>query len=569
MDKTQRHYHTEMRQLRESANEFAQAHPADAPMLMGDPSSDPDVERLLEGAAYLTAQLNQKLEESYERIAEDLSAIVLPQLLRDIPSCAVICFTPQSRNFEIIPKDSTVKSKPDDGVSCTFSTKCAVELALLSLAGVELDDTPGRPPSLRLNFSLAVTGALDKLSHLRLHLTGSHTNAAHRLSALLFYTTGISLEAGATRLRLQKNSLRPVGFDPDEGLFPYPDTAWNGYRLLQEYFVFPEKFLFLDIILSPDVGIQFREAKSLSCVLELKTVPDDLKFAKDDFALFATPAVNLFPYDTQPITVDHRQESYPVRANVTKKDAYVPFQVEKVTRTGRTGEERLVPALTISPDPSAISYSVQYLKNAREKREMRLLVHPHDGHQLETMRLSLDVLYSNGDLPSRLEGGAVNNPGFSTTLAKCSNLAAPTKPVQAPADRGTLWPMLAHLYLNYLPLADAQSLKKLLSIYLPQGVDARDARAHKQRIEAIVSLESRPKDFLLKGRPIRGYELTLILDANEYSKDPGNMCLFGMVVARFLHECSPVNSLMEVCVLDSLNNEIFRWIKDKLAPTRP
>jgi len=405
------YYQRELEQLRTLAVEFSRAHPAVAPLLAG-PSSDPDVERLLEGAAYLTGQLAQKLDESYDRIAENLTAIVLPQLLRDIPSCTVMRFTPKAALQAplVIPKGSRVGSAELDGVSCVFSTTCPVELAPMRLAGVEAETRPGRPSSLRLDFTLTVPGAMDGLSRLRLHLTGPRANAAHRLYTLFFYTSGISLEAGSTRLRLPPSSLRSVGFSPEEGLFPYPATAWEGYRLLQEYYIFPEKFFFIDIML-PDGGIPDKGAKTLTCFLEFKGgLPEDFpSFAAGDFALFATPAVNLFPFETIPIRADLRRESYPVRANATKSEAYVPYQIDKVTAVGdkvTAGEVRRICRLhtdehMVKPRLVYISQSTELggVYSLGELRELRAALSSFARQNMSTCLLPLlcSILPDGGD----------------------------------------------------------------------------------------------------------------------------------------------------------------------------
>lgn len=564
------YYQRELEQLRTLAAEFSRSHPAVAPLLAG-PSSDPDVERLLEGTAYLTGQLAQKLDESYDRIAENLSAIVLPQLLRDIPSCTVVRFTPKAalKAPLAIPKGSRVGSTEVDGVSCVFSTTGPVELAPMRLAGVEADIRPGNAPRLRLHFALTAAGALRGLTRLRLHLTGPRANAAHRLYALLFHTTGITLNIGARALRLPASSLRPVGFDPEEGLFPYPPTAWEGYRLLQEYYVFPEKFFFLDVMLPPG-GIEAENEERLTCTFELDArLPEQFPtFSHGDFALFATPAVNLFPFDTIPIKADLRRESYPVRPNATKGDAYVPYQVESVTAVGPAGEEcRYAPLLAPLSDPLTPSYTVHCPKDADGRREMRLFpLYPPNGPMPEATVLSLDVLYSNGDLPARLSIGDVQMPlSTSPALADFANLTPPTRPAPAAAEGGTLWAMLAHLHLNYLPLADARTLKALLSTYLPQKVDALYANANKRRIEAILSVTAEVKDFLWRGRPIRGSDLAVTLDGAGFS-NAGDMHLFGMVLARFLHEYSSINSFMRVTVTDSLNQRAFQWLKHQRNP---
>jgi type VI secretion system protein ImpG len=194
-------------------------------------------------------------------------------------------------------------------------------------------------------------------------------------------------------------------------------------------------------------------------------------------------------------------------------------------------------------------------------------LYPPGGSLPETAVLSLDVLYSNGDLPARLNTGDVKMPlSTSPALADFVNLTPPTRPAPAPADGDTLWAMLAHLHLNYLPLADAQTLKALLSAYLPQQVDALYATANKRRIEAILSLTSQETDYLWKGRPIRSSDLSVTLDGAGFG-NTGDMCLFGMVLARFLHEYSPINSFMRVTVTDFLNKSTFQWLKHQSNPS--
>lgn len=566
------YYQRELEQLRTLAIEFSRAHPAVAPLLAG-PSSDPDVERLLEGTAYLTGQLAQKLDESYDLIAENLSAIVLPQLLRDTPSCTMMQFKPKAalKAPLVLPAGSRVGSVEQDGVSCVFSTTSPVQLAPIRLASVEAHTRPGLSPNLALHFKLDAPGALEGMKSLRLHLTGQRANAAYRLYVLLFSTTSITLQSGSRSLRLPASALRPTGFTNDEGLFPYPPTAWEGYRILQEYYVFPEKFYFLDIML-PEKGFLEPFAEEFSCHFEFENevaehFPD---FTTGHFALFAAPAVNLFPFETVPIKANLKKESYAIRPNAPQHNAYVPYLINKVTGVGPSGEERLYCPVLAAPHETAIpSYTVHCPKDADGRRQMHLFpMYSPDGGLPESEILSLDVLYSNGDLPANLNIGDVKMPlSTSPALADFTNLTPPTRPAPSPGDGNTLWAMLAHLHLNYLPLADATTLQALLTTYLPQKVDALYVNANKRRIESILAVKSEGTDFLWKGRPIRGVDVTVTLDGTGFS-NTGDMCLFGMVVAKFLHGYSPINSFMRVSVTDSLNQRAFQWMKHQQNPSR-
>ena len=566
------YYQRELEQLRTLAVEFSKTHPAVAPLLAG-PSSDPDVERLLEGTAYLTGQLSQKLDESYDRIAENLSAIVLPQLLRDIPSCTIMCFTPKGtlKAPLVIPKGTRIGSVEKDGVSCIFSTTAAVELAPMKLEDVETDAKPGTPAKMHLHFALHAPDATSGLTRLRLYMKGTHASSALRLYSLLFYTTSITLKAGETTLRLPASALKSAGFAPNEGLFPYPENAWKGYRMLQEFFVFTEKFFFLDILL-PEGGLASGTAKNLSCTFEFTPqLPETFPaFSLDDFALFATPAANLFPFETVPLKADFKRESYLIRANTAHENAYVPYQVLKVSAITNSGrEQEYKPMLSAGFDHLESSYTIHCPKRFDGKREMRLFpLYPPTGPLPEPTVLSLNVLYSNGDLAASLGSGEVNLPlSTSPALATFVNLTPPTRPVPASADGDTLWAMLAHLHLNYLPLANATTLKALLTTYLPTKVDAFYANANKRRIESIASLVSEERDFLWKGRPVRGTDITVALDESGFS-NRGDMCLFGLVLAKFLHKYSTINSFMRVTVTDTFNQKIFQWQKHQPSPTR-
>jgi type VI secretion system protein ImpG len=189
------------------------------------------------------------------------------------------------------------------------------------------------------------------------------------------------------------------------------------------------------------------------------------------------------------------------------------------------------------------------------------LSYSQDDPMPEAETLSLEVLYSNGVLPARLHAGDVRLPlSSSPALADFSNLTPPTSPVPPPAEGNVLWAMLAHLCLNYLPLADASTLRSLLLVYLPEKTDSPLPGANKKRIDSIVSLEAKAMDYLWKGRPVRGTDILLTLDESGFS-NTGDMHLFAMVLASFMHEYSAINSFARVTVTDTLNKHSFQWLK--------
>ena len=80
-----RYYESELRNLRKLSREFSLANPALAPMLASS-STDPDVERLLEGVAFLTGLTRQKLEDDFPEFTQEPLWILMPHYLRGIPA---------------------------------------------------------------------------------------------------------------------------------------------------------------------------------------------------------------------------------------------------------------------------------------------------------------------------------------------------------------------------------------------------------------------------------------------------------------------------------------------------
>lgn len=565
------YYQRELEQLRHLSKEFSREHPAIAPLLAG-PSSDPDVERLLEGCAYITAQLTQKLEESYDQIAENLTSLLLPQLLQSIPSCTMMNFAPKAalQAKQTIPPNSRIGSAEINNVSCIFSTTYPVEIAPVMLADVFSETKPGRPFLLRIEIAQTKNKGFHQLNRLRLHLTGPHANATHRLYALLFYLDDITLTLGKTPIRLPKNALQIVGFDPKEALFPYPDTAWSGYRLLQEYYIFPEKFCFLDMDL-PIENIPYQDTDRLSIEFHFKEpIPKNFpSFSKTDFALFATPAINVFPFETTPIKLDFKAESYAIRANTNQAAHYTPYKVEKVTAINTNGQERIyTPILTTRHEENQPHYTLLYPKNSKGQRQMRLFpMYSPKGGVPNPETLSLEVLYTNGNLPSKLNSGEITLPlSTSPALATFTNLTPPTASTPPPIDGETFWALLAHLHLNYLPLADTQTLKALLLTYLPAQNDSMQVNANKRRIDAIEELLVTETDFVWKGRPVKGSNITITLDQSGFS-NIGDMSLFGMVLAKFIHQYCAINSFINVTVRDTFNQTAFQWNNHQTKPS--
>ncbi|MEQ9323904.1 MAG: type VI secretion system baseplate subunit TssF, partial [Polyangiaceae bacterium] len=138
-----KYYQDELTYLRELGQEFASAYPAIAPML-AETGGDPDVERLLEGVAFLTGKLRQKIDDELPEVIHSVAALLFPHYVRQIPATSIVEFAPLPnvvREKVLVARGAEVGSVPVEGVSCRFRTTQDVELLPLSVEDVRLDSS--------------------------------------------------------------------------------------------------------------------------------------------------------------------------------------------------------------------------------------------------------------------------------------------------------------------------------------------------------------------------------------------------------------------------------------------
>jgi type VI secretion system protein ImpG len=123
------YYERELTYLRKLGAEFAHKYPKVASRLQLEASKteDPHVERLLEGFAFLAARVHRRLDDDFPEISETLLEMLHPQLIRPVPSMCIVDMPldpAQGRlpDGHLVPRGSTLHSRPVNGVPCVFRT---------------------------------------------------------------------------------------------------------------------------------------------------------------------------------------------------------------------------------------------------------------------------------------------------------------------------------------------------------------------------------------------------------------------------------------------------------------
>lgn len=563
------YYQQELAHLKELAVEFSKAHPALAPMLSG-PTSDPDVERLLEGTAFLSGLIREKLDDQFPEILHSLLQIILPHYLRPIPSATIIQFTPKPGLMEImnVEAGSAVASVPVDGTSCLFTTSYDVEVHPLQLSDARLEKAPGGAMQLRLFFRITGPTLQDwKAKKLRLLIGGSYENAADRYHLILNNTRNIRIVPGqgGQSVTLPRKNLKAVGFELNEALLPYPSYSFPGYRLLQEYFTLPHKFLFFEV-----EGFEHwtdrGSGNSFELAFDLAPPTHEApQFKKEHFILGASPAINVFKHSAEPILLDHRHTEYRVRPADQRGGNFQVYSLEQVIGfvKGTVKQREYVPFEMISAQTgdTAIYHINRRISPIGENSEMYISVaYPRGTAVPQTETLSIDLLCTNAYLPESLQLGDISQPTeTSPSLLNFRNIHPPTAVVQPPIGKDLLWRLLSHLSLNYLSLCNSENLRSLLQLYiLPDTRNRAAVIANRKRVEGLLDITAHTSDRLVKGQMMRGRELTIKADGGNFASN-GDLFLFGTVLDRFLASYSSINSFTRCTMDDQHSGETYQW----------
>jgi type VI secretion system protein ImpG len=564
-----RYFQQELDNLRELAADFSKAHPALAPML-GGPTSDPDVERLLEGTAFLTALLRQKLDDEFPEIIHELVQLIWPHYLRPIASMTIIAFTPKPalKQSMTVPAGIHIASLPVEGTSCFFKTCYDVTVHPLILSQAFFEQSAGCPPTIKLQLELQGTPLSDwQPGLLRFFLAGDFSNAADLYLLLQNHLKWIEikpLEAGQSLL-LTPDHLRPVGFLKENKLFPYPSNSFPGYRILQEYFILPSKFLFLDL-----VGWERWHHRGEGNRFEICFTLDDFaisppKIKTSNFVLGATPAINIFNHEADPIRLDHRKTDYVVRPSGSNTKHYQIYALEKVTGfvQGTAEERTYVPFDMFSS--MQISNPVYYTKVRRSPIHSGFNVflsfaYPPKAGLPPKETISIQMQCTNGRLAEEIKIGDICQPTSSSPeFVEFKNITRPTSNVLPPVGTNVLWRLLSHLSLNYLSLSKAENLRALLELYIFE--ETRDKPAimvNRKRIAGIKHVETKGTQRLIAGIMMRGRNIDIKLRQDHFA-GPGDLYLFGSILDHFLGNYASINTYTQLSIQETIKGDLYKW----------
>jgi type VI secretion system protein ImpG len=611
-----RYYEQELRFVRDLAGEFASEHARVASRfgLDADSCADPHVEWLLDGFAFLAARIQQKLDGDYAVFTQHLLEMIYPDYLAPTPAAGIAALeiAPDAPPLEAgftVPEASRLQTAvvPGEASRCTFTTAHAVTVwpveltesryltpTALAAMGIAGGARAGILFRLRTRQAIPFSGlALDRLA---LYLS-SRDRIAHLLyEALIGRCAGIVglLEGKSGGVMTLEGRTSRLGFSDDEALLPQSPRGFSGFRLLREYFALPERFLFIGIDgLRPLVRRTTGQEIEFVVILDRHEPTLDGVVTKDQFALFATPVINLFPRSAKPILIEPYDDQHHVIVDRSRPLDHEVFSITRVTGYGMDGQEvcSFSPFYAVSARDLAGSpgyFTMERRPRLLGEREWRSRA-PRSSYlgseiwielcdvkggplQRELKRLDVDALVSNRDLPLHLPpgelqfsidaGGPVSGARMIGGLTRPRPSPAAVEPQGGGIWGDVAWRLIGHLALNHHSLVDgpdgrgADALRGLMELYAGSA-EPQIAR----HVDAVRNVSSRAVTARLPGSApiIFGKGLEVTLDLAEASMQDGSAFVLGGVLETFLRRYVTLNSFVETVIKTNERGEIMRW----------
>lgn len=602
MDDLLPHYERELAFLRGHAGDFAQRFPkiAGRLMLSGDVGEDPHVERLIESFALLAARVHKRLDDDFPLFTETFLDVLYPHYLRPFPSCSIARFDAGSAASQLsqgasVPRGTVLTTRPVRGVTCKFRTAFDVAVQPVRVAALGFrgalqvpDGTPvpaGATTVLSVQLDLTspqVTWATLGSGALRLHIDGEASQVAALREALFGRVRGVLVQTAAHGAWSQAADALPreVGFAETEALIDFDARSHPAYRLLTEYFAYPDKFNFVDLPLPKAVLASAARQVTLHYLMAgVRADSDEARLletvSERNLLTGCTPVVNLFSQRADPIRVTHTAPSYPVLPDARRAFGYEVYAIDKVFRVRQTAQGEQIhefkPFYSLQHDQLLAEGEAggRYWHAHRDETiaqaspgyetELSIVDIDFDPAAPQTDTLSLEVSATNRDLPAMLQVGTAGGDLFlqgGSAAREIRLLRRPTPSHRFERGRGALWRLISHLSVNHLSLSGGgiDALKELLRLY-----DLPRSPTNRRVLDSLVAVQHEAATACLPGEPfpafVRGVLVTLTVEEQHFAGI--GLRLFAQVLDHFFGLYVHANSFVQLKLVSARTKEVL------------
>lgn len=580
------YFAAELAGLRTSVIDFAEENPRIAEELSLNKhnegkSRDPHIEMLIQSFAWMTSRLRQNIESESGKLPAILLQQLYPQLISSIPSmaiaeCHVNGFAANFDNGYLLHgrqhmEPVKIKGNPEQVAKlsiCRMSTCHDTVLWPLKVSQVNklsADDEKDickrfiKPQSIiQIGIEETDEGAAKDISlnnplRFYINLNEQFRFKFYDFISRHFIGAILQNDHGETVARLTKNDLHLCGFEDNQRLFPACHYQDLGFSLLQDYFSFPEKFMFFEITGLEDVQPQF--GFSIKLIFN-ENIPKNIELNNSSLKLNCVPIINLFEKTSEPIPLQHKDYRYRLYPSREHYQSHEIIRVNKVYSVNKHGEHHeIMPYFSLD-------------NRQQTNNDFRFLVQQENSHKktlagTETWLSIYDQKYvsvcplgetvyaetlccnrASSELFPRSQQFSIIG---SSPVIDMKLLTRPTRHRSCELHNKHLWQLLSHFSLYYVSLTDKDLAKDNLTRFLSLYANNGDPISQRQ-IESIEALESEDDVQPVLKDGWRGYyhgtKFTLTLSERKF--DGSSSILFGRVLYQFLALFCHINSFVRL-----------------------
>ena len=365
MDELLPYFERELGFLKDASREFAERYPKLGAELglMDQSGQDPHIKRLMEASALLNARIAKRLDDDYPELTEALLASLYPHFLRSLPPCSIVQVDADEaaatsgkgsgavNGAAVIPRGTEMVAQTG-AFPCRFRTTSDVVVAPLAIVQAKFDAIV--EPAALVRYPQGVTSKISitfeckptaqplaeiGLATLPVFVDGDASFCAALLDCLFMRCAAAYLDtpgAGPWR-QLEHVPVALGGFSEGEALIPGRPGDNPAYRLLTEYFGFPDKFNFIQFDFARLVNVLPPGTRRMTLHFAVTGLPSDSNLARvlkalspRNLLLACTPVINLFRQSALPIRITHTSALYDVVPSSSDTDGFEVYSVDSV-----------------------------------------------------------------------------------------------------------------------------------------------------------------------------------------------------------------------------------------------
>ena len=572
-------YIEELALLKDSAQVFSDDNPALTSRLVRD-NIDPDVDMIMQGLAYLTAQIRREISSEFPAALQAMSQVLTPTLMEPMPAMTVLDFTPKPgllKPLEInagtdADSVSVATETTEQPIHCRFSSEWDVTVLPLSVSRVHsslLDIGEGEHAERGLELKIEFDSSKNDLanyefSKLRVFLDLPSADSASWLALLKSQLRNLVIADSSGEFNVAQPNISLPGFSEPEREVNR-DSEGDLHSLLKNYYMFIEKFLFFDVDLSAwkarsgnTFSLTFRCSQPSSVMPPLQ---------HENIRLFAAPSRNQFDsFNVPSLLREHQTEVVlTARSRTLAGDENLEILSVKSVEAVQGGQTQGVEYQDLLR-PQKIDGSAPGFTFYRKPG-------PQDNETVPCIGLMNNAVYPDGDTVLRVSVSCCNGasasrvgPGEVTLrtdrtpeLVEVTNLTRASGFQHAAIVSERAWQVVSDQTLSLATVSNAEQLKRLLKHHIPVGLETTaKQKANIHKIEAVEHLEVLASEVLFEKRFIRGNTYFLTLNS-EHFNGTGDLFLFAALLEELFARQKVLNSYSQLVVLDSRTGSKTRW----------